>query len=140
MKIDPSELVREAEKPLRELVKKIREENVGEALREAQQSVAAIIEHTKKNMLDVLNRAQHNVEFISRATCRNLLYLGCGIAGLSILTTTVLIPIIKQLRSNSTDTENNPPTRIDIASSIGRYALSFSSGIALLATGYFGLR
>jgi len=136
MSIDTEKLVKDAEGPLKELVRKIREENLAEALKETQQAAAWLLAHAKNQIQQAFDGAQRNLEVVTKSACRNLLYLGCGVAGLSILTTTVLLPIISQYRSSSQpDEQQSNLTRRYLP-----YAMGITSGIGLLVGSYLGLK
>jgi len=110
MSLDPEKLVESAEGPLRKLVEKI-----------CRESLYPLLTEIKKDM-----------QVLSQSTCRNLLSVGYGIAGLTILTTTILVPVIKQFKSDHKTAHS--------LWSIGTYTLGIGSGIGLLATAHMGLK
>lgn len=89
-------------------------------------------EKLTKAATDALDHAQGNLEIVTKSTCRNLLYLGCGLAGLSILTTTLITPIVSQQKS--------PKKQMSLTRKFLPYAIGLGSGTALLATSCFGLK
>ncbi len=137
MSINTAQLVQDAEEPLRNLVRTIREENLEQALRHTQQAVTAIVTQAQLQIQQAFNGAQRNLEMVTKSACRNLLFLGCGIAGLSILATTVVMPIISQYRSSSQS--DSLPLNLTRGGLLP-YTMGITSGIGLLVGSYLGLR
>ena len=81
----------------------------------------------------VIEHVRTQLQGAVKSACKNLLYLGCGLSGLTILTKT----IISKLK---TSTESPEREKRSFRKRFLPYAIGIGSGIAFLTVGYLGLK
>ncbi len=121
---------------IRKLVSDIRQENVRPLLNETRQATQQIVENSRLQLQQLLAESQYNIEFVTRRACCHFLYLATGIAGLSILATSVMVPIIKKLCLKRVKPQKESVQRKHIFKKYMPYVTGLILSSALLAMSY----
>jgi len=81
----------------------------------------------------VIEHIRTQLQGTVKSACKSLLYLGCGISGLTILAKT----IVSKLKAPS---EPSQEGKVSFRRRFLPYAIGIGSGFALLTAGYLGLK
>ncbi|TET05959.1 hypothetical protein E3J79_03650 [Candidatus Dependentiae bacterium] len=97
-----------------------------------------IPEETRNTLRAFSQEIRHTMLTFPRESCRSLLLLGTGVAGLILLTGTIrhIINTEKEVNHNSEALLTNLLAQ---ASSLGRYGLGIGTGVLFLGAGFWGL-